>query len=149
MVQPLLLPHNLILMIHKSLRFSPDLRLNHFILFFITIQAFICYREMNFSFIVSISSLSYEYKFVMKFFIFWCVIKLGLLDVNFSGISNPPVGIGDGWYYVEYTKPLTFPFSSFNKKNIVFSHGAMSTVALIAQQYGSIFSTLCLFRFPL
>ena len=65
-------------------------------------------------------------------------------------ISNPPAGIGDGWYCLENTKPSTFLFSSFKKKNMcleispgtshtVFSRGGMSTIALIAQQYGSIF----------
>ena len=65
-------------------------------------------------------------------------------------ISNPPAGIGDGCYCLENTKPSTFLFSSFKKKNMcleisprtshtVFSRGGMSTIALIAQQYGSIF----------
>ena len=61
---------------------------------------------------------------------------------DFSGISNPPAGIGDGSYCVEYTKYSTFAFSSYKKKNMcleislgtcptVFSCGCMSTVALI------------------
>ena len=66
------------------------------------------------------------------------------------GISNSSAGIRDGWYCVEYTKPSTFPLSSFKKKNMcleiflgtcptVFSRGGVSAGALTAQQYGSIF----------
>ena len=86
-------------------------------------------------------------------FHFLVCYKIGALNVSFSGISNPTAGIGDGWNCVEYTKPSTFPFSSVKKKNMcleislgtyptVFSRGGMSTIALIAQQYGSTFFRL-------
>ena len=102
-----------------------------------------------------------EYKFVIKSFIFWYVIKLGLLNVSFSGISSPPAGIGDGWYCVGYAKPSNFLLSSFKKKNMcleisldtcptVFSRGGLSTIALIAQQYvlHYRFHCLCFISFP-